>query len=207
MGDATSGSSGGGSALVWRFRARAKKRPSRFVSANDESAAAARVESVTPMIFRFDQITVDLPPERPRRQCRRRRPGTPGRKIRRDVHVDELHLPVVQLPWEEKLPPLLRPDLEHRRRGYSHIEAVTATINLLLKGTHPPHRPQRGRDDPRQDREPAAKHKDAKKNPAPLKEASNFRNTDHFLNSGQQALPQDSMGRFWTGQNVFSSGN
>jgi Mn-containing catalase len=33
------------------------------------------------------------------------------------------------------------------------------------------------------------------------------RNTYHFIASGQQALPIDSMGAPWTGQNVFSSGN
>ncbi len=33
------------------------------------------------------------------------------------------------------------------------------------------------------------------------------RNSYHFLASGQQALPMDSQGNFWTGANVFSSGN
>ena len=37
--------------------------------------------------------------------------------------------------------------------------------------------------------------------------ATNFRNTSHFIASGQGSLPLDSMGRFWTGENVFSSGN
>ena len=69
---------------------------------------------------------------------------------------------------------------------YGHIEAVSYSINLLLTGSMP-----RGTN-------PAD---------APLRAAANVRNTDHFLNSGQGALPMDSMGRFWTGQNVFSSGN
>jgi Mn-containing catalase len=33
------------------------------------------------------------------------------------------------------------------------------------------------------------------------------RSTYHFIASGQQALPIDSMGQLWRGQNVFSSGN
>jgi Mn-containing catalase len=69
---------------------------------------------------------------------------------------------------------------------YAHIELVTYTINLLLTGTS-----QRGTD-------PTA---------APLAGVENNRNSLHFVASGQQALPLDSMGRPWTGDNVFSSGN
>ena len=42
---------------------------------------------------------------------------------------------------------------------------------------------------------------------APLSAATNVRNTRHFIASGQGALPMDSHGDFWTGANVFSSGN
>jgi len=69
---------------------------------------------------------------------------------------------------------------------YGHIELVTYTINLLLTGTS-----TRGTD-------PAAE---------PLAGVENNRNTHHFIASGQTALPMDSMGRPWTGDNVFSSGN
>ena len=69
---------------------------------------------------------------------------------------------------------------------YAHIELVTYTINLLLTGTTP-----RG-DDP---------------TTAPLADAVDNRNSLHFIASGQQALPFDSMGRPWSGDNVFSSGN
>lgn len=69
---------------------------------------------------------------------------------------------------------------------YSHIETVSYAINLLLTGTT-----KRGED-------PTT---------TPLAEAVNARNSYHFLASGQGALPVDSMGNFWTGQNVFSSGN
>lgn len=69
---------------------------------------------------------------------------------------------------------------------YGHIEVVSYTINLLLTGTS-----ERGF-------APGA---------APLAAATNARNTRHFIASGQGALPMDSQGDFWTGANVFSSGN
>ncbi|HYI25658.1 MAG TPA: manganese catalase family protein [Thermomicrobiales bacterium] len=69
---------------------------------------------------------------------------------------------------------------------HSHIELVGYTINLLLTGTS-----TRGTD-------PSV---------APLDGTEDNRNTLHFIASGQAALPVDSMGRPWTGDNVFSSGN
>jgi Mn-containing catalase len=69
---------------------------------------------------------------------------------------------------------------------YSHIELVAYTINVLLTGAT-----ARGTDPTN----------------APLAHAVDARNSYHFLASGQTALPIDSMGNPWTGQNVFSSGN
>lgn len=76
---------------------------------------------------------------------------------------------------------------------HSHIEAVSATINLLLTGATK-----------RADRRAAGK---MKQNAAPLSGATDARNHYHFLASAQAALPVDSMGNPWTGANVFSSGN
>jgi Mn-containing catalase len=69
---------------------------------------------------------------------------------------------------------------------YGHIEAVSYAINLLLTGTA-----KRGFDP----------------EPGPLRKAADVRNTRHFIASGQASLPMDSMGDWWTGQHVFSSGN
>ena len=69
---------------------------------------------------------------------------------------------------------------------FAHIELVSYTINLLLTGTT-----DRGMDPTE----------------APLMDAVDSRNSYHFIASGQQALPMDSQGKFWTGENVFSSGN
>jgi Mn-containing catalase len=69
---------------------------------------------------------------------------------------------------------------------YGHIEAVSYAINLLLTGTT-----KRGFDP----------------EPGPLKGVVDARHSRPFLASGQTALPMDSMGDWWTGANVFSSGN
>ena len=69
---------------------------------------------------------------------------------------------------------------------FSHIELVAYTINLLLTGA------TRRVGDPVQ---------------TPLKGALDARNSFYFLATGQQALCGDSQGNFWTGQNVYSSGN
>jgi Mn-containing catalase len=69
---------------------------------------------------------------------------------------------------------------------FGHIELVAYAINLLLTGTT-----TRGND-------PSA---------APLSNAIDARNHYHYIATGQSAVCGDSMGNFWTGQNVFSSGN
>jgi Mn-containing catalase len=69
---------------------------------------------------------------------------------------------------------------------FGHIELVSYAINLLLTGTT-----ERGNDP----------------SETPLASAVDARNTYHFFASGQQALPMDSQGTFWTGAHVFSSGN
>jgi Mn-containing catalase len=76
---------------------------------------------------------------------------------------------------------------------HSHIEMVSAAINLLLTGSTQ-----------QADRRYA---QGADLNAAPLKSATDMRNHYHFIASGQAALPIDSMGNPWTGANVFSSGN
>jgi Mn-containing catalase len=69
---------------------------------------------------------------------------------------------------------------------FGHIEAVSYTINLLLSGST-----KRGTDP----------------TDTPLKNATDARNSYHFIASGQTALPVDSMGNPWSGSYVFSSGN
>ena len=69
---------------------------------------------------------------------------------------------------------------------WGHVELVASAINLLLTGTT-----TRGSD-------PTAE---------PLADALTARNTYHFFAAGQNALPVDSMGNFWNGSYVNSTGN
>ena len=69
---------------------------------------------------------------------------------------------------------------------FSHIELVSYTINLLLTGST-----KRGTN-------PV---------PAPMESATDARNSYHFIATGQTAVCADSMGKPWSGDNVFSSGN
>ncbi len=66
-----------------------------------------------------------------------------------------------------------------------HVELVCTAINLMLEGSTP-------------EGDPVS---------APLQDAKNLRNTHHTIVGGGGHQVMDSMGHFWTGQNVFSSGN
>jgi len=68
---------------------------------------------------------------------------------------------------------------------FGHVELVTNTINLMLKGVTYPANP----------------------NAAPLRNTKDLRNTHHYIVNAQTGMPADSMGRAWTGDNVFNSGN
>lgn len=68
---------------------------------------------------------------------------------------------------------------------FGHVELVSTAINMVLTGTTNPGDP----------------------NSAPLKEGVNKRNSYFFIATAQTSLPGDSMGRAWTGDSVFSSGN
>nr|WP_154309253.1 manganese catalase family protein [Metabacillus lacus] len=68
---------------------------------------------------------------------------------------------------------------------FGHVELVSNTINLMITGTTFPGPPDS----------------------TPMREAVDKRNTYHFIGTAQTSFPFDSMGRPWTGDNVFSSGN
>ena len=71
---------------------------------------------------------------------------------------------------------------------FGHVELVATTINTMLTGATP--RPTHGRG-------PGG----------PLTAVKGVGNPHHFLAGGQGALPQDSKGRPWNGDYVFSSGD
>ncbi|MER3428111.1 MAG: manganese catalase [Pyrinomonas sp.] len=66
-----------------------------------------------------------------------------------------------------------------------HIELVAATINLLLQGAT-------------SDGDPVS---------APLSPGVHARNTRHFIETAQTAVVANSMGKGWSGDYVFNSGN
>ena len=66
-----------------------------------------------------------------------------------------------------------------------HVELVINTINLMMEGLTRPAPP------------------DA----TPLGNTKDLRNSYHYILNAQTALAGDSMGRPWTGDNVFNSGN
>jgi Mn-containing catalase len=70
---------------------------------------------------------------------------------------------------------------------FGHIELVSAAINTMLTGISPSG-----------DGQPPA---------TPLADAKDARNTQQFIAGGQASLPQDSNGRPWNGDYVFSSGD
>ena len=138
------------------------------------------------MISRFDKIAVDLP-----------RPKNPSAN---DAAVQELlggrfgemstlmnyTFQSFNFRGRNKLRPFYDVIASIAAEEYSHIETLSYAINLLLTGTT-----KRGKDPSK----------------TPLADATDARNTYHFIASGQTALPIDSMGSPWHGQNVFSSGN
>lgn len=76
---------------------------------------------------------------------------------------------------------------------FGHIELVSATINTMLTGTA-------GR--------PLLRGRARRAGGTPLGDLKSVRNTQHYLApGGAGALVADSMGRPWTGDNVFSSGD
>ncbi len=66
-----------------------------------------------------------------------------------------------------------------------HVELISTAINLMLEDSVKPGDPTS----------------------APLQDAAQLRNTHHTIVGGGGHQVMDSMGHFWTGQNVFSSGN
>src|SRR4051812_27659174 len=70
---------------------------------------------------------------------------------------------------------------------FGHVELVTATINTMLTGASPTD--------------------DGRAPEAALADLKGIGNPHHFLAGGQGALPQNSQGRPWNGDYVFSSGD
>lgn len=139
------------------------------------------------MIQRFDKIAVDLPyPKQPSANDAAAVQELLGGKFGEMSTIMNYTFQSFNFRGRQKLRPFYDLVANIAAEEFGHIEVVSYSINLLLTGTTP------------RDGDPAA---------APLGGTADARNTYHFIASGQQALPMDSMGKFWSGENVFSSGN
>ncbi|HKH94844.1 MAG TPA: manganese catalase family protein [Gemmatimonadaceae bacterium] len=139
------------------------------------------------MITRFDKLQIDLPrPDHPSPNSAAAVQELLGGKFGEMSTFMNYTFQSFNFRGRSKMRPFYDLVANIAAEEFSHIELVSYTINLLLTGTT-----KRGKD-------PTA---------TPLASAEDARNSYHFLASGQQALPMDSQGNFWTGQNVFSSGN
>jgi Mn-containing catalase len=139
------------------------------------------------MIQRIDKIVVDLPrPKNPSPNNAAALQELLGGKFGEMSTLMNYTFQSFNFRGRNKLRPFYDLIASIAAEEYSHIETVSYAINLLLTGST-----ERGTD-------PSA---------TPLKSATDARNSYHFIASGQTALPMDSMGHPWTGQNVFSSGS
>jgi Mn-containing catalase len=139
------------------------------------------------MILRYDRLAIELPkPKNPSANDAAAIQELLGGKFGEMSTLMNYTFQSFNFRGRDRLRPFYDLTCSIAAEEYSHIEALSYAINLLLTGTS--------------ERNP---------NPvaAPLHDATDARNTYHYIASGQAALPVDSMGNFWTGQNVFSSGN
>jgi Mn-containing catalase len=147
------------------------------------------------MILRIDRLPIELPdPESPNPNAASAVQELLGGKFGEMSTLMNYTFQSFNFRGRSKLQPFYDLTANIAAEEYSHIEMVSATINLLLTGSTK-----------RADRRKATKLADEKA--APLKSATEWRNTYHAIASGQCALPVDSMGIPWSGANVFSSGN
>ncbi len=139
------------------------------------------------MIHRIDRLAVELPhPENPSPNSAAAIQELLGGKFGEMSTLMNYTYQSFNFRGRERLRPFYDLIACIAAEEYGHIEVVSYAINLLLTGTS------------KRSSDPFT---------TPLAGMMDARNTHHFIASGQSALPMDSMGHFWTGANVFSSGN
>ena len=163
------------------------------------------------MIQRFDQIAVDLPePSGPNPAAAAAIQELMGGKFGEMSTLMNYTFQSFNFRGKEKYRPFYDLICNIAAEEYSHIEAVAATINLLLNGAVP--RADRNKpfgEDADSKKKKAANRKDfGDANPAPLSDtAITAFYRYHFANSGQAAVPFDGMGNPWNGSYVTATGN
>ena len=163
------------------------------------------------MIQRLDQIAVDLPePSGPNPAAAAAIQELMGGKFGEMSTLMNYTFQSFNFRGKEKYRPFYDLICNIAAEEYSHIEAVAATINLLLNGAVP--RADRNKpfgEDADSKKKKAANKKDfVDANPAPLSDpAITAFYRYHFANSGQAAVPFDGMGNPWNGSYVTATGN
>jgi Mn-containing catalase len=163
------------------------------------------------MIQRFDQIAVDLPePSGPNPAAAAAIQELMGGKFGEMSTLMNYTFQSFNFRGKENYRPFYDLICNIAAEEYSHIEAIAATINLLLNGAVP--RADRNKpfgEDADSKKKKAANKKDfGDANPAPLSDpAITAFYRYHFANSGQAAVPFDGMGNPWNGSYVTATGN
>jgi Mn-containing catalase len=161
------------------------------------------------MIHKFDRLAIELPtPDAPNANGASAVQELLGGKFGEMSTLMNYTFQSFNFRGRSKLRPFYDLISNIAAEEYSHIELVSATINLLLTGTTT----RADRNMPSAEPSPMM---DAAKNlvtsgttdPAPLGSAVDARNLYHFIASGQGALPVDCMGNPWNGSYVVATGN
>jgi Mn-containing catalase len=169
------------------------------------------------MIQRFDLLAVDLPePDGPNPAAAAAVQELMGGKFGEMSTLMNYTFQSFNFRGREKYRPFYDLICNIAAEEYSHIEAVAATINLLLNGATP--RTDRSKTPmptaggaakgKKPASEPAKAPKAGKGNPAPLSDpnVTSFY-PYHFSASAQTALPYDGFGNPWNGSYVTATGN
>ncbi|MFA9557548.1 manganese catalase family protein [Evansella sp. AB-rgal1] len=138
------------------------------------------------MITRIDKLLIDLPkPKSPDANGAAAVQELLGGKYGEMSTLNNYMFQSFNFRNKRKLRPFYDLIASITAEEFGHVELVSNTINLMIEGTTFPGDPDI----------------------TPMQNAKDLRNSHHFIASAQTALPADSMGNPWTGNNVFTSGN
>jgi len=139
-----------------------------------------------PMILRMDRLQIELPiPDSPDANAAAAVQELLGGKYGEMSTLNNYMFQSFNFRQKKKFRPFYELIASITAEEFGHVELVSNTINLMITGTTFPGDP----------------------NIAPMQNAKDKRNSYHFIQTAQTSLPGDSMGRPWTGDNVFNSGN
>lgn len=162
------------------------------------------------MIQRFDNVAVDFPdPQGPNPAAAAAIQELMGGKFGEMSTLMNYTFQSFNFRGKNKYRPFYDLICNIAAEEFSHIEAVSAAINLLLTGATTRTDRNKPSGKPAKSRAKKAKNiaTSGKVDPAPLESALQERFAAHFLASGQAALPVDSMGNPWNGSYVTATGN